>query len=97
MSTPARIIARAIAGMHAPTATRTGVTAMAPEISSPLITAKNIKQKGEPGGSPFCQFAVSSRKRRELRVFSGDAHRKSGVFSCRATLSPVESCSLLSF
>jgi len=50
-------------------------------------------RKGEPQSSPFFQFAVSSRKRRALRVFSGDAHRESGVFSYRSALSPVESCS----
>ena len=51
-------------------------------------------QKGEPLGSPFLPICcVVSEATLTARVFSGDAHRESGVFSFRSALSPVESCS----
>jgi hypothetical protein len=51
---------------------------------------------GEPDGSPFFVCCVVSEATLTARVFSGDAHRKSGVFSFGSALSPVESCSLQS-
>jgi hypothetical protein len=50
------------------------------------------KQKGKPGGFPFLPICcVASEARQKHVCFSSDAHRKSGVFSCGSTLSPVES------
>jgi hypothetical protein len=58
----------------------------------------SLMQKGEPGGSPVLPICcVVTEATRTARVFSGDAHRESGVFSCRAALCPVESCSLQSW
>jgi hypothetical protein len=53
-------------------------------------------KNGEPDGSPFFVCCVVSEATLTARVFSGDAHRKSGVFSFGSALSPVESCSLQS-
>lgn len=49
-------------------------------------------QKGEPGGSPFLLICcVASEARQKHVCFADDAHRKSGVISFGAALSPVES------
>ena len=54
-------------------------------------------KKGEPGGSPFLRICCVVSEARWLHVcFASDAHRKSGVFSFGAALSPVESWSLRS-
>lgn len=51
-------------------------------------------KKGEPSSSPFLLICcVASEAALTARMFSSDAHRKSGVFSDRAALSPVESYS----
>ena len=44
----------------------------------------------------FFVCCVVSEATLTARMFSGDAHRKSGVFSFGSALSPVESCSLQS-
>jgi len=50
------------------------------------------RKKGEPGGSPSLRICCVVSEARELHVcFASDAHRKSGVFSFDAALSPVES------
>jgi hypothetical protein len=93
----ARIVT-AIPATPMPSATPAAITPNSPLQEN--LTAKtnlrilgNTRKRGSLAAPPFANFAVSSRKRRKLRVFSGDAHRKSGVFSVRAALSPVESCS----
>ncbi len=54
--------------------------------------AFKLKRKGEPGGSPLSVFyCVASEAPWKHACFASDAHRKSGVISCSAALSPVES------
>jgi hypothetical protein len=94
-------IGRAIPDVHTQDAAHT-VAAITREIvaHSPSIYANQMtpfKQKGSLAAPLSLICCVVSEATRTARVFSGDAHRKSGVFSVRATLSPVESCSLLSF
>jgi hypothetical protein len=49
-------------------------------------------ERGEPGGFPLSLFyCVVSEARWKHACFASDAHRKSGVISCSAALSPVES------
>jgi hypothetical protein len=40
---------------------------------------------------PFAIFAASCGEQLGFRLFTGDSHRKSGVFSFRSLLSPVDS------
>ena len=55
------------------------------------------KRKWGAGRLPILQLCcVASEAALTARVFSGDAHRESGVFSFGSALSPVESCSLQS-
>jgi len=46
----------------------------------PAIRTLEI-QNGEPRGSPFCSYALSSAKSVEPARVAGDAHRMSGVIS----------------
>jgi hypothetical protein len=55
-----------------------------------------IKKMGSQTAPHFQLCYVVSEAALTARVFSGDAHRKSGVFSFGSALSPVESCSLQS-
>jgi len=53
-------------------------------------------EMGSLAAPHFLVCCVVSEATLTARMFSGDAHRKSGVFSFGSALSPVESCSLQS-
>jgi len=79
-----------IGGTVMPNAT----TAITPVPTIPSICEKHWtgKPKGGTWRFPLLLICcVASEARKEHVCFAGDAHRKSGVFSFGAALSPVES------
>jgi len=58
--------------------------------------ARRTTKEGSLAAPLFVPYCVVSEARKKHVCFASDAHRKSGVISFGAALSPVESCSLRS-